>query len=199
MMPFVFAAGAVYAALFIATLFAEHDAFFGPFAPGQPLLSAAFAVLIAPTIATWLAAELLGLIRPPRLLDARVHRPAARLATGFGAGVLGVIAGTLSLIFLDRALPDAVLMSAAAAASASAVLLVQARQRPFACPGCAYDLSGASPASGGKCPECGYDFFGPALPALAWRLGPCDDAMLTASPPPSAASPPASSLRPECP
>lgn len=195
MFLFVLAAGLVYSLLLGATLVIERE-FFMLMQPVRPLGSVVLSVLVVPTIAAWLSAELIGAMRPPRLLDSRVRGWGARIGAGLIAGVLGVVGGTLGLILLDRALPDAVLTGAAAAASTLIVLLPLPRQRAFACPRCAYDLSGASPASGGVCTECGFDLMSPTRGPLPYGRGSLG---VSASRTPSDASRPASCPLPGCP
>src|SRR5688572_8425235 len=156
MVLLVAAAGLVYAMLLGATLYFERGFFFSTFDSNEPIVTAVLVVLVVPTLATWVSAELINAAFHKRLLDRRVRRRASCIAAGLGAGVLGVLIGTLMLILLDRALPDALLVGLAAAASTAIVLTPLPRQRPFACPSCGYDLSGASPASGGMCTECGF-------------------------------------------
>lgn len=152
----VIAASLVYASLLAATLLLERGFYFSMFDSSDPLITAILSVLVVPTMATWLAAELVNGAFRKRILDTRVRRRASCFGAGLGAGVLGVLLGTLMLILLDRTLPDAVLFGLGAAASTAIVLTPLPRQRLFACPNCGYDVSGASPASGGICTECGF-------------------------------------------
>lgn len=155
MIPLVLGAASAYAALFAATLFIERS-FFSTAASHGPTLTVALNVLALPVLATWLAAELVDAAFHKRLFDRRVRRPLRCAAAGACAGLLGVLLATLMLVLLDRALPDALLTGIAAAASTAIVLTPLPRRRSAACPRCGYDLSGATPASGGVCTECGF-------------------------------------------
>ncbi len=152
----VIAAAFVYGSLLTAMLLLERGFFFSMFDSIDPIVTAVLAVLVVPTLATWLSAELVNAAFHKRILDSRVRRRASCFAAGLGAGVLGVLIGTLMLILLDRALADVLLVGLASAAATAMVLTPLPRQRPFTCPNCGYDLSGASPASGGMCTECGF-------------------------------------------
>jgi hypothetical protein len=155
MVPFLFTAVAAYAALAIATLLIERS-FFSVFASNGPAITVGLTVLALPALTTWLTAELVDAAFHKRLFDSRAPRTAPAAAAGIATGLLGVLLSALMLVLLDRTFPDALLFAAAAAASTAIVLTPLPRRRAHTCPRCAYDLSGASPASGGACTECGY-------------------------------------------
>jgi hypothetical protein len=171
MILLVLAAALVYGSLLAATLLLERGFFFSMFDSNQPVVTVVLSVLIVPTLTTWATAEVVNAAFHKRMLDRRVRRRASCLAAGFGAGFFGVLIGTLMLILLDRTLPDALLMGLAAAASTAIVLMPLPRQRPFGCPNCGYDLSGASPASGGVCTECGFAVMNAGRKALPGGRG----------------------------
>lgn len=108
-----------------------------------------------PVLALWCAAECVRWLTPRRVLDGRVHAPAARVALGLLAGVLGGALSVLGVVFLSGIVPDATIMAAGAPAGGALVLLCTARTRAGRCVHCGYDLSGNTVRTGGRCAECG--------------------------------------------
>jgi hypothetical protein len=171
MLVLVMAAGLVYGALLSATLIMERDYLFAMFGSSEPVVTVVLSVLVVPTLTTWLTAEVIHAVQRKRILDRRVRRRLQCAGAGVGAGVLGVLIGTTALVLLDRVMPDAVLVGLAAAAGTSIVLVPLRRQLDSECANCGYDLSGASPASGGVCTECGFDVMGGRRGALPHDAG----------------------------
>src|SRR5262245_35312869 len=73
----VLAAAAVYGTLLVATLLLERDFFSGFGAASEPLLAVVLSVVLVPTLATWLTAEVVGGVFHKRLLDRRVRQRSA--------------------------------------------------------------------------------------------------------------------------
>jgi hypothetical protein len=155
MIRFCLAASTVYA---IPALWAI---LFGGDALGRQshlMLSVILSSWLAPTMATWLAAEAMHMLAPRRLLHRRLSMPTRRLFLGGITGTLGCILGVLAMAGLDRfGVPDVALTSAAAAIAAIAVITPTTRIRKGECLFCRYSLAGATPASKGVCAECGSD------------------------------------------
>lgn len=112
---------------------------------------------ILPIAAGWAAAEIVRLVRGPRLrtLHAAHSWWLSRFVRGMVAGVLGLGASLAVLVYINQPPSDAVIMGLGGAAG-TIILLVFGRRIPRgACVGCGYDLSGLTHAARGRCPECG--------------------------------------------
>ncbi|HVU64131.1 MAG TPA: hypothetical protein VHC70_09150 [Phycisphaerales bacterium] len=148
------AASLVYAFLAIVAIVFDH----AQLESGRMMASVVLSGFLAPTIATWLAAEALNLLSPRRLLSRKLSMPVRRLTFGAIAGILASVLGVLGMALLDKyAVPDAALTGAAAMFTTVAVILPTARIRRGECLYCRYSLAGATPASKGVCAECGAD------------------------------------------
>ena len=118
-----------------------------------------------PVICSWLAAEVVNLVFPRRILDRRVPRRKGPIIAGLAAGILGVALAAVLLSLLDGFTSDAVITGVSAALGMALVLLLTRRVGPrWACPHCGYDLRGITVKAGGKCPECGAGVMEPVDP-----------------------------------
>jgi hypothetical protein len=149
------AASLIYGTLTISALAFDQGSLGGS---GRMMTTVILSGWLAPTIATWLAAESLHFLSPRRALTRTLAMPIRRLALGAAAGALACILGVLGMALLDTsAIPDAAITSAAAAFTTIAVLIPTARIRSGECLHCRYSLAGATPAGKGICTECGAD------------------------------------------
>lgn len=112
---------------------------------------------VLPIGAGWAAAEVVRVVRGPRLrtFSAAHSWWLSRFARGLIAGVLGLGVSLAALVYISEPPNDAAIMGLGGAIGAVAVLIFGRRTPRGACPGCGYDLSGLTPAAGGRCPECG--------------------------------------------
>ena len=127
---------------------------------GEPGVASSLLVclLLAPTLAAWIAAEVVHLVSPRRAFDPRRSTRALRLALGFAAGLCSAAAAAAVLPWADRALPDPATFGLVSMLVMGGAVCLTSRCRPGHCVHCCYDLR-QSPAPGrpgaGRCPECG--------------------------------------------
>ncbi|HZW05893.1 MAG TPA: hypothetical protein VFF65_02125 [Phycisphaerales bacterium] len=130
----------------------------------HPSLRAALLTLgLVPLLAAWLAAEVVRLVRAPKVLCGSAGA-ARRLVAGLTAGLVSCVTGALAVVLLERADGGAawLLMGGSAFGSTFLVLCLARRNRRGHCRRCDYDLAGVTPAASGRCPECGLNQMTPA-------------------------------------
>ncbi len=112
-------------------------------------------MVLAPTMAAWLAAESVQWLRKTRVFDAPQKGSMfavwfARASLGLGVGVLHIgLAGLLLAATRERA-PDLAVMAVSGGLAAVFGLVFLPGKRRAGCPSCGYDWAGLP-----RCPECG--------------------------------------------
>lgn len=155
MIVFLFGAALAYAALAGSSLLIRTEDWWET----HPTTSAAVLTLgLVPLLSTWAAAELVRLLRAPKLLTPHAG-VVKRIVAGLTAGLISCATGALTIVLLEP--PNGglgwLMMGVCAFVSTTLVLLPAKRIRRGHCRRCDYDLAGVTTAAHGKCPECGLD------------------------------------------
>jgi hypothetical protein len=114
-------------------------------------------LLVVPMLAAWLTAEVIRLMRRPRVLDARVPGFAGRFVRGMVIGLIALTVSTALLVLFENNVSDWLLSAGGMVLAMSAGVMLTGSIRAGRCVRCEYDLAGVTPASKGLCPECGCD------------------------------------------
>jgi len=112
----------------------------------------AAAMVLAPTAAVWLAADLINRLRPRRSFDHRARSSPGNALAGVATAATCLAIAAITLPFVNDDRLDPAILCAASFLSATLVVLALPRPRPAHCITCGYDLQGSPHA---QCPECG--------------------------------------------
>ncbi|HYD01919.1 MAG TPA: hypothetical protein VEB22_11895 [Phycisphaerales bacterium] len=155
MIPFILGAGLAFSALVASALLIRTESWWEVH---PTLWSATLTLGLVPLFSAWAAAEVMRIVRSPKVLS-EGSGMSRRLLAGLTAGLVSSATGALAVVTLE---PNGggrawLLMGASAFASTIAVLAFAKRRKRGHCRRCDYDLAGVTPAARGRCPECGLD------------------------------------------
>ncbi|MBY0307236.1 MAG: hypothetical protein K2Q09_00695 [Phycisphaerales bacterium] len=130
-------------------------------APHPTAWAAVLTLGVVPLAAAWVGAEVVRVVRSPRVLTGHAH-PLKRLLTGLTVGLAGSGLGALAVVLMEPARGGFawLLMGGGSLVASLSVLWCARRAARGRCARCDYDLAGVTVAAAGRCPECGLDVMG---------------------------------------